>query len=227
MSPAVRNLLRKPSKERHEVVLDAAKQLFFAQGYRGTTIEQIAKRAGYSKRTVYLDYRNKDELFVSVCAEGGNLLLRSLEEVPATALAIEQCLDRYLQIYIQFSRNHRHYFRMFFGEATPSIINNCSEEVQERIAAMERACLMVIVRLAERAMREGLIPEVDPWETAGTFVGTATGIILLSMGGSQTVFTQKGLESLVNKAIWTFWAGLRSMTTGAESIDDGEESNGS
>ena len=217
----VRKLLRKPVTERHEVVLEAAKQLFFAQGYRGTTIEQIARKAGYSKRTVYLDYRNKDELFVSVCAEGGKLLLGSLEEVPSESLAIEQCLDRYLQDYIQFSRNHRHYFRMFFGEATPSIIANCSDAVQERIAAMERACLMVIVRLAERAMREGLIPEVDPWETAGTFVGTATGIILLSMGGSQTVFTQKGLESLVNKAIWTFWAGLRSMANASELAGNG------
>ena len=196
-------------------MLEAAKQLFFAQGYRGTTIEQIARKAGYSKRTVYLDYRNKDELFMSVCAEGGKLLLRNLEEVPATEPSIEECLDRYLDVYLRFSRDHRQYFRMFFGEATPSIIGNCSETVQDKIGALERACLLVIVRLAERAMGEGFIPDVDPWETAGIFVGTATGIILLSMGGSQTVFTQKGLESLVHKAIWTFWAGLRGMATGA------------
>ena len=34
--------------------------------------------------------------------------------------------------------------------------------------------------------------------------------ILLSTGGMQTVFTQRGLEQLVKKAIWTFWRGLQT-----------------
>ena len=59
-------------------------------------------------------------------------------------------------------------------------------------------------------MPEGHIPAVDPWDTAGIFIGTATGIILLSTGGIQTVFSQTSLESLAKKAIWTFWSGLRA-----------------
>ena len=57
-------------------------------------------------------------------------------------------------------------------------------------------------------MKEGKIVRGDPWDTAGIFVGTLTGIVLLSMGGSQTVFSQASLERLVKMAIRTFWRGL-------------------
>jgi AcrR family transcriptional regulator len=197
-------------RERGTEVLEAAKELFFEKGYRSTTIQQIAERAGYSKRTVYLDYRNKDELFGNVCAQGGQLLLGLLEKVPGATLPVEACLQAYLRVLIDFSRDHRQYFRMIFSESTKEIVDNCSEELRDRLATAERACLEVIVKLAERATREGHIPAIDPWDTAGIFIGTATGIILLSTGGIQTVFSQTNLESLANQAIWTFWHGLRA-----------------
>jgi AcrR family transcriptional regulator len=195
-------------KNRGEEILDAARELFFKQGYRGTSIFQIARLAGYSKRTVYLDYLNKDELFMTVCEEGGRLLLEKLRLIPHERLTVEEAVDRFMKVYVTFSRNHREYFRMIFSEATPEIISNCTEELRVRVGELERACLDVLVSWAERAMREQIIPEVDPWEVAGIVVGTATGIILLSMGGSQTVFSKKTLESLVHKAIWTLWRGL-------------------
>ncbi len=197
-------------RDRRLEVLDAARQLFFDSGYRATTVQQIAARAGYSKRTVYLDYRNKDELFMTVCAEGGELLLRQLREMPVDRLTVEECVERFLDIFVAFSREHREYFRMIFSEATPEIIANCSEEVQASVAALERSLMAVVVELAERAVREGSIAPVDPWETAGIFVGSAAGITLLSMGGSQTIFSQRSLEALVKQAIWTFWRGLQS-----------------
>jgi AcrR family transcriptional regulator len=214
---------REQSNGRRAEVLAAARALFFAKGYRGTTIEQIARRAGYSKRTVYLDFLNKDELFMSVCAEGAEMLLANLERVPVEELSVEAVLDRYLEVYIRFSREHHQYFRMIFGEASPEIIANCSDVVQLRLAALERACLNVIVELTERAIREGHIAPVDPWETAGIFVGTATGIVLLSMGGSQTVFSQESLGSLVNKALTTFWLGLQRLNATPDGAGDGVE----
>jgi AcrR family transcriptional regulator len=207
---------RKHVKDRRLEVLDAARRLFFAKGYRGTTIQQIAERAGYSKRTVYLDFRNKDELFMTLCAEGGELLLRKLDEIPADCLAVEVGVERILDAFVEFSREHREYFHMIFSEATPEIVANCGADVQASVAALERAVMMVMVRLAERAMREGIIADGDPWDTAGMFVGTATGIVLLSMGGSQTVFSRESLERLVKKAIWTFWRGMGVGTRKSE-----------
>ena len=61
-------------------------------------------------------------------------------------------------------------------------------------------------------MAEGLIGPVDPWETAGMLTGAATGIILLSMAGSQTVFSDETRHSLARKAVATFWRGLAAAS---------------
>src|SRR2546423_637855 len=49
-----------------QAVLDAARQLFVAQGYGATTIDQIAARAGVSKPTVFTAVGNKQTLLSTV-----------------------------------------------------------------------------------------------------------------------------------------------------------------
>ena len=71
---------RTRERSRGGAILEAARELFFKNGYRGTTVQQIASQAGYSKRTVYLDYLSKDELFMTICVEGGELLPEPGEE---------------------------------------------------------------------------------------------------------------------------------------------------
>jgi len=50
-------------------VFDAARKLFLSQGYAGTTMEDIAKLAGLTKRTVYNNYGDKHALFTQVVAD--------------------------------------------------------------------------------------------------------------------------------------------------------------
>jgi len=205
--PVEANHRKNRNKNRRNEVLDAARLLFFSKGYHGTTVEQIATSAGYSKRTVYLDFLNKDELFITVCAEGGERLFEKLNQIPREGISFESAIDQFVRTYIEYSRDHGEYYRMIFSEATPEIISNCSEELRTRLDAVERACLGVIVDWAERAMREGIIPKIDPWEAAVAFFGTATGIIQL-FRGIQVIFSREALESIVRKTTWTLWRGL-------------------
>jgi AcrR family transcriptional regulator len=47
-------------------MLDAAYALFCADGYRATTMEAIAERAGVAVQTLYFTFHTKDELFQEV-----------------------------------------------------------------------------------------------------------------------------------------------------------------
>jgi TetR/AcrR family transcriptional repressor of mexJK operon len=49
-------------------VVDAARTLFLDQGYAATTMEQIAAKAGLTKRTLYNNYGGKDALFTEIVA---------------------------------------------------------------------------------------------------------------------------------------------------------------
>ncbi|MDT0302151.1 TetR/AcrR family transcriptional regulator [Streptomonospora wellingtoniae] len=51
---------------RAERILDSAAELLVAWGYRRITIEDVAKRAGVGKGTVYLHFHTKELLFLTV-----------------------------------------------------------------------------------------------------------------------------------------------------------------
>lgn len=51
-------------------VLDAAAELFVAQGYAGTTLRQIASTAGIKAGSIYHHFDSKEALFVAVLNEG-------------------------------------------------------------------------------------------------------------------------------------------------------------
>ena len=63
--------------ERPGELTAAALELFVERGYANTRLEDVAKRAGVSKGTLYLYFENKEELFKAVVREG---IVTTIEE---------------------------------------------------------------------------------------------------------------------------------------------------
>lgn len=95
-------------------IVEAAEQVFFAQGIARTTLEQIARAAGVTRGAIYWNFQNKADLINAVHGEtqmpAEEFLLRILNEDNADALQrLEQyCADslirlhddeRYLRVY--------------------------------------------------------------------------------------------------------------------------------
>ncbi|WP_076410817.1 TetR/AcrR family transcriptional regulator [Shewanella sp. UCD-KL12] len=57
------NLTR--SEQKRLQILEAAIELFCGQGFPNTSMDEVAKRAGVSKQTVYSHFGNKDDLFIA------------------------------------------------------------------------------------------------------------------------------------------------------------------
>ena len=185
--------------------LSVARSLFFKRGYNGTTIEKVAERAGFSKRTVYLYFKNKDELFVSVAVEGVEIFRDRLKSVEAEGMTFQQAMDGMLRVYFEFAEEHPDYFRIIFKDLTHQMIENVSEELKSRMLALELECLQFALDVVDK----GTLPEaVDPLDVAIVFWTAFTGILLLADGGSQTVFTRKTREAMLEKATMIIYRGL-------------------
>src|SRR6478609_4648585 len=63
---AVEPRWRRLPEERPKQILDAALEVFSERGLAAARLEDIAKRAGLSKGTIYLYFPNKEELFREV-----------------------------------------------------------------------------------------------------------------------------------------------------------------
>ena len=57
---------RRERERRRQQIIVAAKRIFSVKGFSKTTIEDIAREAELSPGTLYLYFKNKDELYASL-----------------------------------------------------------------------------------------------------------------------------------------------------------------
>ena len=87
---------------RVERVLDAAGELLVRWGYQRVTIDEVARHAGIGKGTVYLHFRTKEALFVTVLlrAQAGvaERMAKRIDDDPAHALPSRLSRSLYLDL---------------------------------------------------------------------------------------------------------------------------------
>jgi AcrR family transcriptional regulator len=85
--------------ERRQAILDAALEVFAAQGFAAARLEDVARQAGVAKGTLYLYFRDKEELFEQILRVEGEQVFGHI-----TALAADDSLraDVILKQILQF-----------------------------------------------------------------------------------------------------------------------------
>jgi AcrR family transcriptional regulator len=64
-------------------IIRAAEELFKKSGFRGVTMEAVARQAAVAKATLYTRFRNKDDLFLAVCSRMAGLTSRAFSDALA------------------------------------------------------------------------------------------------------------------------------------------------
>ena len=73
-----RDMSKKEERERR--ILDAAEELLQRWGYRKVTLEDIARKAGVAKGTIYLSWKTREELFMAVIGREAASLYTDITE---------------------------------------------------------------------------------------------------------------------------------------------------
>lgn len=105
-------------QELRERILKAAVQVFAEEGYENTSMRSIAKRIEYSPATIYLYFRDKNELIYAIHEIGFGLLLKKMQAV----ITIENPLERMQAIghhYVDFSLEYPEYYNLMFNLMKP------------------------------------------------------------------------------------------------------------
>jgi len=103
---------RSPGYEgQREAILAGAAELFARQGYRASSMNQVAEAAGLSKATLYHYYRDKDALLVQIADGHVSRLQALVAEVRALGLTPEpqfrELVRRIVEEYADAQHAHR------------------------------------------------------------------------------------------------------------------------
>jgi AcrR family transcriptional regulator len=107
MEPNVKRVRGAKTRATQRKIIDAATDLFVAEGYHGTTLEQIAVRAGVAVQTVYFHFGNKRSVLkhaVDVAAVGDDESVAMLERPWLDEARAEPDPRRVLELWVGYGR---------------------------------------------------------------------------------------------------------------------------
>ncbi|MEN6473952.1 MAG: TetR/AcrR family transcriptional regulator [Syntrophaceae bacterium] len=86
-------------EEKYRMILNAAKLVFAREGFYNSKVSEIAREAHVADGTIYLYFKNKDDILISLFEEE---LTRIIKEVRTELDALQEPRDRF----IKFCTNH-------------------------------------------------------------------------------------------------------------------------
>jgi len=129
---------RRPG-ERPAQLIDAALEVFSEHGFAAAKLDEIARRAGVSKGTIYLYFTSKEDLFKAVVKHIIGAQLRSAAQFPPPKSASD-ALERALRGHWTFSTQPKFdgWFRILVSELPkhPDLLDFYNREVIDRAWAI-------------------------------------------------------------------------------------------
>jgi AcrR family transcriptional regulator len=134
------------SAQRRKSILDAARRVFWKQGYAGTTMPSIAVSAQLAPGTLYLYFPSKDALYAELLAEGYELMQQRLADSLSGHSPPRRQAAALVDAFFSFAQDNPEYFDVMFfvlqKEGSNREARLAPEQVQRLKAAEDRCKAM-------------------------------------------------------------------------------------
>jgi TetR/AcrR family transcriptional regulator, fatty acid metabolism regulator protein len=107
----VKNLNKKNTKK--ERILKAATRVFAQNGFFHSKISQIAKLAQVADGTIYLYFKNKDDILISLFEEEMSAIIKNVKTEIAKESGFENKIKKFITIHLSFMEQNREMAEVF------------------------------------------------------------------------------------------------------------------
>ncbi len=153
--------------DRRAEIVDAAARLFFARGYGGTSIQDVADEVGILKGSLYHHIDAKDDLLVAVIDEVHDAAMARLAAAEERDGSVVDRLVWFLRDHTAYNCRHVERIGVYFRE-----FEYLEGERRERVAADRRTYDRHVRSMIEAGQAAGEIPStVDARLTANALLG--------------------------------------------------------
>ena len=144
------------SFERRDAILSAALDEFSIRGFEAARLDDVARRAGVAKGTIYLYFRDKESLFQELIRTMLTPLVGTIEAMGEADVPVALLADRIVDLFVRevYETRRKDVIRLMISEGRrfPKLAEFYYREVLSRIIGAVRSLL-------RRAAARGEIPE--------------------------------------------------------------------
>ncbi len=195
---------------RKKAILSAAKDLFYERGY-GVPVEEIAARAKLSKATLYLYFKNKDELYVAAIREGFLTLEERLQNAIQPDGSVEESLNALLHAFVDHMLDNRKFFRMTQHYLAEDFRERISSDPDQLLEQEINRLFPYVTQVIERGMDQGIFrKDLKAGDFRTIAWRMATGLLDLAVADESASIREGRWAELFRKAITIILEGARA-----------------
>jgi len=199
---------QREKQARRQAILDAARECFFKDGFEATTVSQITDSVELSTGTLYLYFKNKEEIYVSILVEGLDILYELMRVSEKPGGSAREILEGYSEAYYKFYTDYGQYFDIMFFLRRPDREIELGDELEDKLERKSLECLALVEAAIKKGIAEGDFRVADPYEVSRVMWGTMNGLMLLHEKRTEEITHQK-LPRLIKVAISLYLDGIR------------------
>ncbi len=195
-------------------IIDAAREVFFRDGFMAANLDEVADKAGVAKGTLYRYFDSKADLYVAVLADNGRVFTDKMREAVSGGDGVVEQLERMSQFYLEHWTRHRDYFQIFWAIDNQPVIGDLPAPVIDAVVNLWQESLDILNGLIERGVAQGVFRECDTWEMANILWTTANALIQADATGARRALRRRPLEETYRDAIAVLVRGMQSSPAG-------------
>ena len=165
---------------KRQSIQEAVIRLMCREGLKSVTMDRVAQEVGIAKGTVYLHYRDKQELLEEVKESALAPITAKIEETLRGDEAADRKLRAYSIRYLSYFDEHRDLFRILLYEREVTRVQG-SRFQSERY----RQTMTDVVRVIRDGIESGAFRDVDPHIAAAMFIESNLAVV------NQRLLTEK------------------------------------
>ena len=182
-------------------ILDTARELLIADGYRNLSMRKIARRIGVSATSIYLHFDHRDHLLHSLMEEAIDRLNGVLEAAARTSTDPVERLEKVARAYIKFSLENPYQYQMIYVVRSEEMSRYPKEKFRRARRGYE-----LLEEIIREGVQQGMIEDDNPRIAAYSFWAQLHG--LMSVVHSKRLDTRIDRDIFLDKALHQVLKGL-------------------
>ncbi len=168
----------KELRERRELIIDKARELFFSRGFDGVSVADICQAAEFGRSAIYGLFASKEEIYAHICLESLSIFTETLTGLLKPGLSPQEEFLACAEAFPLFFENHQeHYKALFHFSGTTYDRDKISQAMQDRMAAADQRALSLLISMLHKGVEQGVWPAQDFERLAFLFWSSLNGII--------------------------------------------------
>ena len=161
-----------------ERILDSAEKLFVEKGYTGTSINDIAKEADFSRTSIYQYFTSKEEIYLHILERYTEPLTERLQQATADALTVSDKIRAFLDELRKMKREKSNFFELYFIQRH-QVEPRLPRELRSRLNAKRRRLENVFREFYREGVEKGEVRDIRVKDASNLFFAQIMGMMLL------------------------------------------------